>query len=100
MRSPDGRLCLELRHLAGRQLASCLLYRWPMLRGRGGVALGMILIAVVALKALHLLGTAWSNNCDPGNAQINLLKSDPIVSSLFKRAHFMCEIDGSDIRLL
>lgn len=67
-----------------------------MLRGRAGVALGMILIAVVALLALHLFGTAWSNHCDPGNAQFNLLKSDPVVSSRFKGELFVWENDGPD----
>ena len=67
-----------------------------MLRGRAGVALGMILIAVVALLAFHLFGTAWSNHCDPGNAQFNLLKSDPVVSSRFKGELFVWENDGPD----
>ncbi len=60
------------------------------------MALGMIVIAVAALLAWHFFRTAWSNHCDPGNAQFNLLKSDPVVSSQFKEALFTWEIDGPD----
>ncbi len=67
-----------------------------MFRGRASVALGLIFIAVAALLAWHLFGTAWSNHCDPGNAQFNLLKSDPVVSSQFKDALFTWENDGPD----
>jgi len=67
-----------------------------MLRGRASVALGMIFIAVVALLAWHLFGTAWSNHCDPGNKQFDLLRSDPVVSSHFSGELFVWENDGPD----
>ena len=63
---------------------------------RAGAAVGMTLVAVVSLTAYHLFGTAWSNHCDPGNAQFNLLKSDPIVSSHDKGELFVWENDGPD----
>ncbi|TMF44003.1 MAG: hypothetical protein E6I23_08500 [Chloroflexi bacterium] len=67
-----------------------------MLRGRASVALGMIFIAVVALLAWHLFGTSWSNHCDPGNKQFDLLRSDPVVSSHFSGELFVWENDGPD----
>jgi hypothetical protein len=67
-----------------------------MLRGRAGIAIGLILLAVAALGAQHFFDTAWSNHCDPGNAQFNLLKSDPVVSSRFKGELFTWENDGPD----
>jgi len=67
-----------------------------MLRGRASVALGMIFVAFVVLLAWHLFGTSWSNHCDPGNAQFNLLKSDPVVNSRFKSELFVWENDGPD----
>ena len=64
--------------------------------GRAFVALGMIFIAVVALLVQHLFGTSWSNRCDPGNAQFNLLKSDPVVSFRAQGELFTWENDGPD----
>ena len=71
-----------------------------MLRGRTIVAVGITSIAVGALLAQHLFGTAWSNHCDPGNSQFNLLKSDPVVSSHAKGELFTWENDGPDNRWL
>ena len=67
-----------------------------MLQGRAGVAIGMILIAAAAVTAHSLFGAAWSNHCDPGNAQFNLLKSDPVVSFHAKGELFTWENDGPD----
>ena len=60
------------------------------------MALGMIFIAVVVLLAWHLFGTSWSNHCDPGNAQFNLLESDPVVSSRFQGELFAWQNNGPD----
>ncbi len=67
-----------------------------MLRVRASVALGMIFVAFVVLLAWHLFGTSWSNHCDPGNAQFNLLESDPVVSSRFRGDLFVWQNDGPD----
>ncbi len=60
------------------------------------MALGMIFIAVVVLLAWHLFGTSWSNHCDPGNAQFNLLEADPVVSSRFQGELFAWQNNGPD----
>jgi hypothetical protein len=67
-----------------------------MLRGRAALAVGLIVIAIVALAAHQLFGTAWSNHCDPGNAQFNLLKSDPVVSYHAQGETLTWENDGPD----
>ena len=46
---------------------------------RLGAAIFMTTTAIASLLFLHLFGTAWSNHCDPGNAQFYLLKNDPVV---------------------
>jgi hypothetical protein len=66
------------------------------IRGRAAVAVGMVVIAVVFLVARQLFGTAWSNHCDPGNAQFNLLKSDPVASYRPQDETFTWENDGPD----
>ena len=77
--------------------ASYLLYPARMnLQLRLGAAVGMTLLAVSALLAHQLFGTAWSNHCDPGNAQFNLLKTDPIVSFHAKDDVFTFESDSAD----
>lgn len=63
---------------------------------RAGAAIAMTLIAVVSLTAQHFFGTAWSNRCDPGNAQFNLLKSDPVVSFHAPGELFTWENDSAD----
>lgn len=60
------------------------------------MAIAMTLIAVVSLTAQHFFGTAWSNRCDPGNAQFNLLKSDPVVSFHAKAELYTWETDTPD----
>lgn len=67
-----------------------------MLRARASVAIGMILIAVVALTAHALFGTMWSNRCDPGNERFNVLKSDPVVAFRAQGELFSMENDGAD----
>lgn len=38
------------------------------------------MIGIAGLVARQLFATAWSNHCDPGNAQFNLINSDPVVA--------------------
>src|ERR1700681_865417 len=42
------------------------------------------------------LGAAWSNHCDPANAQFNLLKTNPIVSFHAQGDVFTFENDSAD----
>lgn len=63
---------------------------------RLGAAIGMTLLAISALLGHQLFGTAWSNHCDPGNAQFSLIKSDPIVSFHAKDDVFTLENDSAD----
>ncbi len=65
-------------------------------RGRARVVVIVIFIAVAALTTQHFFRTAWSNHCDPGNAQFNLLESDPVVSSRFQGDLFVWQNDGPD----
>jgi len=60
------------------------------------VAAALVLIAVIALAAHQMLITAWSNHCDPGNAQFDLLKTDPVVSFHAPRELFTWENDAPD----
>jgi hypothetical protein len=43
-----------------------------------GIAVA-VMVGVVALVAQQLFITAWSNHCDPGNAQFKLLQSQAVV---------------------
>jgi hypothetical protein len=61
-----------------------------------GAALVIAVIAITALVGHQLFGTAWSNHCDPGNAQFNLLKSDPILSFHPRSDLFTLENDSAD----
>jgi len=63
---------------------------------RLGAAIGMTLLAVTALLGHQLFGTSWSNHCDPGNAQFNLIKLDPIVSFHATHDVFTFESDSAD----
>ena len=63
---------------------------------RLGAAVAMTLLAITALLARQLFGTAWSNHCDPGNAQFNLIKLDPIVGFHARHDVFTLENDGAD----
>jgi hypothetical protein len=67
-----------------------------MFRGWARWAIGLILVWIVIFTAHNLLGTSWSNHCDPDNAQFNLLKSDPIVSFHAPGELFTWENDGPD----
>lgn len=60
------------------------------------MALGLIFVAAAAFLAWHLFGTSWSNHCDPGNAQFNLLESDPVASSRFTGEIFVWQNNGPD----
>jgi hypothetical protein len=63
---------------------------------RLGAAIAMTSIALAALLFHQLFGTAWSNHCDPGNAQFGLLKSDPVVGYHATGELFTWENDGPD----
>src|SRR5216683_5868955 len=67
-----------------------------MFRGWARWAIGLILVWIIIFTAHNLFGTSWSNHCDPGNAQFNLLKSDPIVSFHAQGELFTWENDGPD----
>ncbi len=67
-----------------------------MFRGWARWAIGLILIWIAIFTAHNLFGTAWSNHCDPGNAQFNLLKSDPVASFHAEGELFTWENDGPD----
>ena len=67
-----------------------------MFRGWARWAIGLILIWIVIFTAHNLFGTSWSNKCDPGNAQFNLLKSDPVTSFHAPGELFTWENDGPD----
>ena len=49
------------------------------LKLRIGALVFMFTTAILSLAFFHLFGTSWSNRCDPGNANLNLLKGDPVV---------------------
>jgi len=56
----------------------------------------LVVAAVVLLAAHQQLAAAWSNHCDPGNAQFNLLKSDAVVGFHPLGELFTWENDGPD----
>ena len=53
--------------------------------GRLNWIFAAFLIAIVALLFRHVFATAWSNKCDPGNAQFNLMKNDDSGHNRFSR---------------
>jgi hypothetical protein len=67
-----------------------------MFRGWARWAIGLVLIWIAIFIAHNLFGTSWSNRCDPGNAQFNLLKSDPVASFHAQGELFTWENDGPD----
>ena len=64
--------------------------------GRLNWIFAAFLIAIVGLLFRHLFATAWSNKCDPGNAQFNLMKSDGAVGFSPQGRLFTWENDGPD----
>lgn len=50
------------------------------LKLRIGALVFMFATAFLSLGFFQVFGTSWSNRCDPGNANFNLLKNDPAVS--------------------
>lgn len=64
-------------------------------RGLNGIA-AAFLIAILALGFRHFFATAWSNRCDPGNAQFSLLKKDGVVEFAPPGQAFTWENDGPD----
>jgi hypothetical protein len=67
-----------------------------MFRSLGRWAVALIVIWIAIFIGHNLFGTSWSNKCDPGNAQFNLLKSDPVVSFHAPGELFTWENDGPD----
>jgi hypothetical protein len=64
--------------------------------GRLNWILAAMLIAIAALLFRHFFATAWSNRCDPSNAQFNLMKKDAVVEFAPKDQMFTWENDGPD----
>ena len=56
----------------------------------------MIFICVAAFTAHALLGTSWSNRCDPGNERLNVLRSDPVVPFRASGELFSTQNVGAD----
>jgi hypothetical protein len=56
----------------------------------------LVVVAIVAVAGHQQFVTAWSNHCDPGNAQFNLLKNDPVVNFRTSGELFTWENDGPD----
>src|SRR5256886_17298907 len=68
----------------------------PEMAGRLNWIFAAFPIAIVGLLFRHLFATAWSNKCDPGNAQFNLMKSDGAVGFSPQGRLFTWENDGPD----
>jgi len=60
------------------------------------LALVLVALGLVALVGHQSFAAAWSNRCDPGNAQLSLLKNDPVVSFHPAGEVFAWENDGPD----
>ena len=63
---------------------------------RLGWIFALFAIAVATLLFHQLFATAWSNKCDPGNAQFFLMKTDPALSFSPQGSLFTWENDGPD----
>jgi hypothetical protein len=63
---------------------------------RIGWIVGSFAVAFAFLIGHQLFGTAWSNKCDPGNAQFFLMKNDPVVTFRPSGELFTWENDGPD----
>ena len=66
------------------------------LKLRIGALLFMFATAFLSLAFFHFFGTTWSNRCDPGNANFNLLKNDPVVKFRAPGELMTWESDGPD----
>ena len=66
------------------------------LKLRIGALVFMFATAILSLGFFHFFGTSWSNRCDPGNANFNLLKSDPVVTFRAPGELFTSESDQPD----
>jgi len=64
--------------------------------GRLNWIVGMFGIAIGGLLFFHLFGTTWSNKCDPGNAQFQLMKQDGVVVFKPDGQLFTWENDDAD----
>lgn len=66
------------------------------LRLRIAALIFMFSTAIVGLVGRHIFATAWSNKCDPGNAQFYLLKNDPVASYRAAGEMYTWEVDSPD----
>jgi hypothetical protein len=66
------------------------------LKLRIGALVVMFATAFLSLAFFQVFGTAWSNRCDPGNANFYLLKNDPAVSFRAPGELWTSESDGPD----
>jgi len=64
--------------------------------GRLNWIVGMFGIAIGCLLLFHLFGATWSNKCDPGNAQFQLMKQDGAVDFEPDGQLFTWENDDAD----
>jgi len=65
-------------------------------RGWSKVVTALVAILLILAVGHQTFATAWSNHCDPGNAQFNLLKNDPVVEFRASGELFTWENDGPD----
>ena len=61
-----------------------------------GALVFMFTTGILYLGFHHFFAAAWSNKCDPGNAQFSLIKNDPVVGSRVAGELFTWEEDGPD----
>jgi hypothetical protein len=66
------------------------------LKLRIGALVFMFSTAFLSLAFFHFFGTSWSNRCDPGNANFNLLKNDPAVKFRAPGEFFTSESNQPD----
>jgi hypothetical protein len=64
-------------------------------RWLSGIA-AVVGIAIAAVIAHQLFVAAWSNHCDPGNSQFNLLKAEAVTNFHPAGELFTWENDGPD----
>lgn len=72
------------------------LYKGEEMDRRLAAIAAAFLIAIGFFLGRQLFATAWSNKCDPGNAQFFLMKNDPALSFRPRDSLFTWENDGPD----
>lgn len=66
------------------------------LKLRIGALVFMFATAFLTLGFFTFFSTTWSNRCDPGNADFNLLKNDPVTTFRAPGEWFRSETDEPD----